>query len=141
MSENEPVTESTKRSVSYRTLIVAVLLTAAVTAAGVLTVVCLTGSGFLAGDSGIFEQRGTFPAYAQSGENNFPHPYALPPNVTLEGGGPFDNVSVVEVTATGFEWKNNHYRNSKPVLTWVAKGVKATTIPTPKAALGESQKQ
>ncbi len=129
MGENEPVTTPTKRSVSYTTLILAVVMTAVVTAGGVLAVVYLPGLG----SEELLEQEGRFSriGVGQEGQILFPYPYSFPPNVLLTylDGRTISDTSVVEVTAVGFKWK--HVTNSIYTgdVMWKAKGVKATLVP------------
>ena len=55
MSDNEPTTEAAKGSVTYTTLILAVVITAIVSAGSVLAVVYLPGNGDLLEQEGMFD--------------------------------------------------------------------------------------
>ena len=75
-----------------------------------------------------FQQTGNFTAIKdQEGVVNFPIPYALPPNVEVDG---VDRGSVVitDVKFGGFKWKCVGNVNSGN-MTWTSKGVKATKLP------------
>jgi len=77
------------------------------------------------------EQTGQFHATAkQKGEVNFPLPYALPPNVTVEDQRGADKVVATQVTATGFKWEcvDGTYSGGAKFI-WKAKGVLATVVP------------
>jgi len=78
-----------------------------------------------------FQQTGNFVAIKdQEGVVNFAIPYALPPNVEIDG---YDkgNVVINEVKATGFKWKGVGDMRLGGNLTWTSKGVKATKLPEP----------
>ena len=125
MSDNEPTTEAAKGSVTYTTLILAVIITAIVAAGSVLAVVYLPGDGDVLEQEGMFTRR-----MGEEGEVFFPHPYSSPPNVTLSfrDGTTLSDTFVVDVTTTSFKWKNESRDMYIRDTMWKAKGVKATHV-------------
>jgi len=76
-----------------------------------------------------FEQTGTFPTgVGRNGQENFVFPYASPPHVTL-ARQTSTNVVIVEVTNTGFKWKEDGGSGSDGEVTWTATGLRATKLP------------
>jgi hypothetical protein len=76
--------------------------------------------------SKVFEQSGQFkPIQEQDGMENFPIPYALPPNVQVETDAA---VVVKDITATGFKWKCITPSRFGSPAVWHSKGIKATRI-------------
>ena len=111
MSDNEPTIEAAKGSVSYTTLILAIVITAIVSAGSVLAIV------YLPGDGDLLEQEGMFDSFPdQEGQVYFPYPFSSPPNVTLtRTSNPTVTVHtlLVEVTPTGFKWKGGKHADGQ----------------------------
>jgi hypothetical protein len=77
----------------------------------------------------LFEQEGSFRVVpGETGDVNFPFPYALPPNVEVTGGG-VDYVVITETKPGGFKWKYSQKGAFSYEMKWKTKGIKATTLP------------
>jgi hypothetical protein len=76
-------------------------------------------------EDGRFEQTGSFEARAGQGEIIFPEYFESPPKVNLDYSvGP---IEIVEVTATGFTWRDDSVPRQGKGGTWTARGQKSTS--------------
>jgi hypothetical protein len=105
------------RGVSRTTLLLSVLLTAAVTAAVVLGVIALRGGAgqtapgpsdpsttpTLVKDGDVYVQKATVKPEGTTGHVIYPMPYAVPPHLTLTSGK--RKYTIVKQDELGFTWK------------------------------------